>query len=71
MAGSYSGATHATGNTGSPTFAGTFHGGSRSGSLNGSFFSSPTDPAAYQAGTFSIGNSHSYYRATGIFAGQR
>lgn len=65
---SYSGSTAAT--TGS-NFSGTFNGGSRTGSLNGGFFASPTDPAAYQAGTFSIRNSSSTYQASGIFAGQR
>jgi hypothetical protein len=72
----YSGTTRGTGGT---TFAGTFNstggGHHRSGSLNGGFFSAPTDTAghapAYQAGTFSIGNARSYYQATGIFAGQR
>ena len=42
---------------------------SRSGTLNGAFFSSPTDAAAYQAGNFSIRGSG--YRAGGVFAGQR
>jgi hypothetical protein len=37
--------------------------------LNGAFFSSPTDAAAYQAGTFAIRGSG--YRAGGVFAGQR
>jgi hypothetical protein len=66
----YSGTTQGTGTT----FAGTFtstSGHHRSGSLNGGFFSSPTDAAAYQAGTFSIGSARSRYQATGIFAGQR
>jgi hypothetical protein len=66
---SYSGTAQATGGPGSTTFAGNFSGGSRSGSLNGGFFSSPTDAAAYQAGAFSIGGRR--YQATGIFAGQR
>jgi hypothetical protein len=65
----YSGPTGATGGPGSTTFAGTFNGGSRSGTLNGAFFSSPTDAAAYQAGSFSIRGSG--YRAGGVFAGQR
>ena len=72
----YSGTIRGTGGT---TFAGAFNstGGGyyRSGSLNGGFFSAPTDtaghPPAYQAGAFSIGNSRSWYQATGIFAGQR
>jgi hypothetical protein len=62
---SYSGTAQAT--TG-PGFTGTF---GRTGSLNGSFFASPSDGAAYQAGTFSIGSARSRYQATGIFAGQR
>jgi hypothetical protein len=61
----YSGTAQAT--TG-PGFTGTF---GRTGSLNGSFFASPSDGAAYQAGTFSIGSARSGYQATGIFAGQR
>jgi FecR protein len=66
----YSGTTQGTGGT---TFAGTFTstgGHHRSGSLSGGFFSSPTDAAAYQAGTFSIGGHHSRYQASGIFAAQ-
>jgi hypothetical protein len=66
----YAGTTQATGGAGSTTFAGSFSGGNRSGKLSGGFFASPSDPAAYQAGTFSVGG-HSHYRATGIFAGQR
>jgi len=50
-------------------FNGTFYGGNRSGQLNGSFFASPTDAAAYQGGNFAIRGPH--YQATGIFAGQR
>jgi hypothetical protein len=65
---SYSGTTGPTA-PGSTTFAGTFNGGNRSGTLNGAFFSSPTDAAAYQAGTFAIRGSG--YRAGGVFAGQR
>jgi hypothetical protein len=68
---SYSGMTQATGGAGSTTFAGNFSGGSRSGSLNGGFFASPSDAAKYQAGSFSIGNNGSGYQASGIFAGQR
>jgi hypothetical protein len=71
---SYAGTTQATGGAGSTTFNGTFNstgGYHRSGNLNGGFFSSPTDAAAYQAGTFSIGSARSRYQATGIFAGQR
>jgi hypothetical protein len=67
----YTGNTYTTGGLGSVTFAGNFNGrGGRFGALNGSFFSSPSDAAAYQAGTFSIG-SRSGYQASGIFAGQR
>jgi hypothetical protein len=66
----YSGTTQATG-PGSTAFTGSFTGGHhRSGNLSGGFFSSPTDAAAYQAGTFSIVGRHSY-QATGIFASQR
>jgi hypothetical protein len=70
----YAGTTQATGGPGSTTFAGTFgstSGYQRSGNLNGGFFSSPTDAAAYQAGTFSIGSARSRYQAAGVFAGQR
>src|SRR5580704_3652275 len=62
---SYSGTAQAT--TG-PGFAGTF---GRTGSLNGSFFASPSDGAAYQAGTFSIGSARSRFQAAGVFGGQR
>ena len=65
----YSGTTQAT--YGRPDFTGSFTGGSRSGALNGAFFASPSDAAKYQAGTFTIGNSGSDYKATGVFAGQR
>ncbi|MGE4061647.1 MAG: hypothetical protein AB7E69_22605, partial [Sphingomonadales bacterium] len=41
----------------------------RTGSVAGSFFRSPTDAAAYQAGSFSISGSN--YKAVGTFAGQR
>jgi hypothetical protein len=44
-------------------------GGGRIGVLNGSFFRSPADPVAYQAGSFAINGAA--YRATGIFAGKR
>ncbi|HEX2890746.1 FecR domain-containing protein [Vineibacter terrae] len=50
-------------------FVATVTGGGRSGALNGSFFRSPTDPVAYQAGSFAINGAA--YRATGIFAGKR
>ena len=49
-------ATGATGGDRQHDFRRHLHGGSRSGSLNGSFFASPSDAAAYQAGTFSIGS---------------
>ena len=42
---------------------------SRTGNVNGSFFRSPSDAAAYQAGSFNIGGPN--YKATGTFAGQR
>jgi hypothetical protein len=67
----YSGTTQATPGSGGTSFTGSFNGGYRSGSLNGAFFASPSDAAAYQAGTFSIGNSRSRYQAAGVFAGQR
>jgi hypothetical protein len=66
---SYSGTTQATGS--GPAFTGRFSGGGGSGRLNGSFFASPSDPAAYQAGSFSIGTNRSSYQASGVFAGQR
>ena len=65
----YSGPTQATTGSNGAAFTGGFSGGGRTGSLNGAFFSSPGDPAAYQAGTFSIGGSQ--YKASGVFAGQR
>jgi hypothetical protein len=68
---SYSGMTQATAGSGGTAFNGTFSGGSRSGSLNGAFFASPRDAAAYQAGTFSIGSNRSAYQAAGVFGGQR
>jgi hypothetical protein len=60
-----SGTTQATTGSG---FTGSF---GRTGRLNGSFFASPSDAAAYQAGTFSIGGNHSRFQASGVFAGQR
>jgi hypothetical protein len=66
---SYTGTTQATGS--GPAFTGSFSGGGGSGRLNGSFFASPSDAAAYQAGAFSIGSNRSGYQASGIFAGQR
>ena len=50
-------------------FNGNFQGGSRAGSLNGAFFASPSDAAAYQAGNFAINGRR--YDASGIFMGQR
>jgi hypothetical protein len=50
-------------------FSGTFTGGGRFGELNGSFFRSPTDPVAYQAGSFRILGE--LYKAHGIFVGKR
>ncbi|TWT01722.1 FecR domain-containing protein [Reyranella sp. CPCC 100927] len=50
-------------------FAASIAGAGRTGSLNGSFFRSPADPVAYQAGSFAINGAG--YRATGIFAGKR
>jgi len=41
----------------------------RSGIVAGSFFKSPSDPAAYKAGTFSVASTD--YKATGTFAGRR
>ncbi len=67
---SYSGMTQATAGSGGTGFNGNFSGGNRSGSLNGAFFASPRDAAAYQAGTFSIGSSRSGYQAAGVFGGQ-
>ena len=69
----FDGVNYAGTTAGSPTnvnFAGPITGtGGRAGNVSGSFFKSPTDAAAYQAGTFSIiGTS---YKATGTFAGQR
>jgi hypothetical protein len=64
----YSGTASAT-SANPQNFNGNFSGGNRAGQLNGSFFASPTDAAAYQGGNFAIRGPH--YRATGIFAGQR
>jgi hypothetical protein len=41
----------------------------RVGAFNGSFFSSPTQAAQYQGGSFGILGAN--YQASGIFAGQR
>lgn len=65
----YSGATQ--GVAGSTTFTGSFTGSGGTGALNGGFFASPSDAAKYQAGTFTIGNDPSSYKASGVFAGQR
>ncbi len=64
---SYSGNTQAIAGSNGRTFTGNFNGGG----LKGAFFASPSDPAAYQAGTFAIGNNSAPYKASGIFAGQR
>jgi len=50
-------------------FTGTIAGGGRTGAIDGSFFRSPSDSVAYQAGSLAI--SGPGYRASGIFAGQR
>ena len=55
-------------------FAGTFSGSGTAaginGQLNGSFFKSPTDPVAYQAGQFTMTNNTNYV-AGGTFAAQK
>jgi hypothetical protein len=48
-----------------------FVGGRGIGTLTGSFFNAPGQPAQYQGGAFAIGNNNSAYKASGIFAGQR
>jgi hypothetical protein len=69
----FDGVTYNGTTAGSPSnvnFAGPITGtAGRSGNVAGSFFKSPTDAAAYQAGTFSI--TGTAYKATGTFAGQR
>lgn len=67
----YSGSASATPGSGGTSFTGSFSGGGRSGSLSGAFFASPTDPAKYQAGGFTIGANSTTYKAAGVFAGQR
>ncbi len=62
---------HLTGTTQASAGSGFTGSFGHTGRLNGSFFASPSDAAAYQAGTFSIGGNHSRYQASGIFAGQR
>jgi hypothetical protein len=68
---SYSGTAAATTGSGGTSFTGSFSGGGRSGNLSGAFFASPTDPAKYQAGAFTIGANSPTYKAAGVFAGQR
>lgn len=72
---SFDGANYAGTMVGSPAHV-NFTGGigdsndlSRTGTVNGSFFRSPTDAAAYQAGSFNISGPN--YKAAGTFAGQR
>lgn len=55
---------------GTVNFTGAIGGGSRSGTLNGSFFSSPTDPIKGQGGNFAV-TGPANYKAGGIFAGQK
>lgn len=66
------GATY-TGNTalqaGTVNFNGPLAGAGRTGSLNGSFFSSPTNPVAGQGGNFNVNGSG--YKAGGTFAAQK
>jgi hypothetical protein len=72
---SFDGANYAGTMVGSPAHV-NFTGGigdtndlGRTGAVNGSFFRSPTDAAAYQAGSFNISGPN--YKAAGTFAGQR
>jgi len=67
----YSGSAAAVAGSGGTTFAGSFSGGGRNGTLSGAFFSAPSDAAKYQAGAFAIKGSESSYKAAGVFAGQR
>jgi hypothetical protein len=67
----YSGSTQAVTGSSGQAFTGSFAGGGNSGSLKGGFFTSPSDAAKYQAGTFAIGNDQSPYKSSGVFAGQR
>jgi hypothetical protein len=57
----------------SSSLVGTLSGGGVSGPLNGSIFSSPSDPAKYIAGAFGLKGSvgGTPYAAGGIFATQR
>ncbi|HJQ58364.1 MAG TPA: FecR domain-containing protein [Vineibacter sp.] len=64
----YSGMTSAP-ITNARDFTGAFASSGRFVEMNGSFFRSPSDPVAYQAGSFRIFGEG--YKATGIFAGQR
>ncbi|MPZ30019.1 MAG: hypothetical protein GEV13_03310 [Rhodospirillales bacterium] len=64
----FSGAMNA--HTGTPqSYSGSVSGPGVIGGVNGGFAASPTDPAAYTLGNFSLKGSQ--YRASGIFAGQR
>lgn len=64
----YAGTT--AGSRNNVNFAGPITGtAGREGKVSGSFIKSPTDTAAYQAGTFSITGTN--YKAIGVFAGQR
>jgi hypothetical protein len=67
----YRGAAIAQPGSGGTTFTGAFVGGRGIGTLTGSFFNAPGQPAQYQGGAFAIGNNNSAYQASGIFAGQR
>jgi hypothetical protein len=51
------------------SYSGRISGGGVSGTANGGFAGSPTDPLAYTLGNFSLRGPQ--YRASGIFAGQR
>jgi hypothetical protein len=68
----FDGATY-SGNTalqsGTVNFTGPLSGAGRTGQINGSFFSSSSNPVAGQAGSFSVTGTG--YKAGGIFAGQR
>jgi len=71
--GNFDGQTY-TGQTalrsGTVNFTGPITGGARSGTLNGSFFQSPTDPIKGQGGNFAV-TGPSNYKAGGTFAAQK
>jgi len=67
----YTGSAAAVPGSNGATFAGTFAGGNRNGSLSGAFFAAPGDVAKYQAGAFAINGPGQTYKAAGVFAGQR